>query len=355
MNRSSNKFFQIGLSLPGLNLSLRHAKHKCLLAPGRFCARILQQNKGMMSILSRYEGCLLGLTAGDALGTTVEFQPPGSFAPLTDIVGGGPFGLKKGQWTDDTSMALCLAESLLQVGGMDARDQMERYTRWWKDGYLSSTGSCFDIGNTVSDALRRFIRTDNPVAGSASPDAAGNGSLMRLAPVPLFFAADPARAVAMSAESSLTTHGAAACVDACRYFGGLIVGAIRGEAKETLLSPHYAPVSGLWERSPLCAEIDAIAAGSFKRKEPPAIIGSGYVVRSLEAALWAFHRSSSFEEGCLLAVNLGNDADTTGAIYGQLAGAFYGVDAVPAPWRACLAQVALIQQLAEKLCQAAGI
>lgn len=139
---------------------------------------------------SRYRGSLLGLAAGDALGTTAEFKAPGTFSPLKDIVGGGPFNLKPGQWTDDTSMALCLAESLVSRNGFDAQDQMERYSRWRNEGYLSSTGRCFDIGNTVSQALVRFARTGDPFAGFADPRSAGNGSLMRLAPVPLFFAED---------------------------------------------------------------------------------------------------------------------------------------------------------------------
>lgn len=302
---------------------------------------------------SRYEGCLLGLAAGDALGTTVEFKAPGTFEPLTDIVGGGPFRLERGAWTDDTSMALCLAESLITCRAFDARDQMERYLRWWREGHLSSTGACFDIGTTTVQGLQRYARTGEPFAGSTHASAAGNGSLMRLAPAPLFFADDPENAVRMCAESSRTTHGAATCVDACRYYGGLIVGAVSGASKDQLLSPRYAPVPGLWDCDPLCAEIDAVAAGSFLRKEPPAIVGGGYVVSALEAALWAFSRSSSFKEGCLLAVNLGDDADTTGAIYGQLAGAYYGVEAIPAPWHACLVQAEMIRQFAEALYQQA--
>jgi len=246
-------------------------------------------------------------------------------------------------------MALCLAESLVQCGGFDARDQMNRYMRWKKEGYLSSNGSCFDIGNTVSRALSKFGKTGDSFAGPTDPRSAGNGSLMRLTPVPLFFAADPKKAIHMSAESSRTTHGTLTCLDACRYFAGLIVGAIQGTSKEALLSKRYAPVENLWEREHLCREIDEIACGSFKHKDPPEIVGSGYVVKSLEAALWAFDRSSTFKEGCLLAVNLGNDADTTGAIYGQMAGAFYGAQGIPIEWRNCLAHADLIQRLADEL------
>ncbi|MDX9896829.1 MAG: ADP-ribosylglycohydrolase family protein [Desulfofustis sp.] len=298
---------------------------------------------------SRFTGCLVGLAAGDAVGTTVEFQPPGSFPPVTDLTGGGPFRLQPGEWTDDTSMALCLAESLISCGRFDARDQMERYVRWFREGHLSSTGRCFDIGGTVRTALTTFERTGEPFAGSTDPRSAGNGSLMRLAPVVLFAAGDPRTAIALSGESSRTTHGARTCVDACRYFGALLVGAVHGINKDTLLGPKYTPVAGLWEDEPLCPEIDAVACGSFKVKEPPAIVGSGYVVQSLEAALWAFHRSSDFRDGCLLAVNLGNDADTTAAIYGQIAGAFYGWDGIPPSWRGRLAQADLLERWAALL------
>jgi len=141
-----------------------------------------------LDLRSRSRGALLGLAAGDALGTTLEFQPGPH--QLTDMVGGGPFGLWPGEWTDDTSMALCLACSLVELGRFDAADQMQRYVDWWREGYMSSNGRCFDIGNTVATALRRFQATGEPHAGSTDPFTAGNGSLMRLAPVPLFFHAD---------------------------------------------------------------------------------------------------------------------------------------------------------------------
>jgi ADP-ribosyl-[dinitrogen reductase] hydrolase len=281
----------------------------------------------------RYLGCLLGLAVGDALGTTLEFTSPGSFDPIEDMVGGGPFSLDPGQWTDDTSMALCLAESLIQRRGFDPTDQMERYVRWWQDGHLSSTGRCFDIGGTTSVSLSRFQRTRDPYAGPTGNDTAGNGSIMRLAPVPLLYAASASEAMSKAADSSRTTHGAQAAVDACRYMAGIIVGAIRGEAKETLLWQGYTPVPGSWEDAPLHPEIADIAAGSFKRKDPPQIRGTGHVVKSLEAALWAFYNSDDFTTGALMAVNLGEDADTTGAVYGQIAGAYYGVEDIPPSWR----------------------
>ena len=148
-----------------------------------------QRRKSVQQLVlrDRYRGALLGLAVGDALGTTLEFKAPGTFKPITDMVGGGPFGLEPGQWTDDTSMAFCLAESLIEKRGFDPKDQMDRYCRWWKEGYLSSTGTCFDIGITVRTALAHYLRSGEPFAGSTDPLTAGNGSLMRLAPVPLAF------------------------------------------------------------------------------------------------------------------------------------------------------------------------
>jgi ADP-ribosylglycohydrolase len=299
----------------------------------------------------KYRGALLGLAIGDALGTTLEFKPQGTFKPITDIIGGGPFNLKPGEWTDDTSMALCLAESLIERRGFDAKDQMDRYCRWHEEGYLSSNGRCFDIGNTVSSALAKYRRTGNPFAGPESPDTAGNGSLMRLASISLFFARDAKQAIHYAAESSRTTHGAKTAVDACRYFAGLIIGALDDRTKPELMTPYFNPVTetSLWDEQSLDPEIAAIAAGSFKSKEPPDIKGSGYVVESLEAALWAFYRSESFREGALLAVNLGDDADTTGAIYGQLAGAFYGAEAIPSEWRAKLTMHNFIREKADQV------
>ncbi len=302
-----------------------------------------------MQPIERYRGCLLGLAAGDALGTTLEFKPPGSFVPIEDMVGGGPFHLAPGQWTDDTSMALCLAESLIQRRGFDPVDQLERYLHWYLDGHLSSTGRCFDIGNTVRNALSRFYNSHEAYCGSTDPQSAGNGSIMRLAPISLFYARRPAEAIERAGESSRTTHGAVAAVDACRYLGALIVGAIQGADRDELLAEHYSPVPGYWHEHPLAPEIDEIAGGSFKRRQPPEIKGTGYVVKSLEAALWAFYHSRSFREGCLLAANLGDDADTTAAVYGQLAGAFYGEQDIPAAWRLRIAQPKLIVEFAEQL------
>ena len=302
-----------------------------------------------MELIDRYRGALMGLAVGDALGTTLEFKSPGSFEPIEDMVGGGPFWLNAGEWTDDTSMALCLAESLVKCNGFDPADQMWRYVRWSREGYLSSTGKCFDIGGTVSAALRRFVTYEDPFAGETEPHYGGNGSLMRLAPVPLAFAKDPEEAIHLAGEMSRTTHAAPEPIDACRYYSGLILGALGGESKEVLLGERYSPLGNRWSVGELSPKIDQIAAGSYKIKEPPGIRGTGYVVQALEAALWAFWNSQNFEEGALAAVNLGDDADTTAAIYGQLAGAYYALEGIPLKWREKIAMGDYILDLASSL------
>jgi ADP-ribosyl-[dinitrogen reductase] hydrolase len=297
-----------------------------------------------MDLQDRFLGCLLGLAAGDAVGTTVEFQPRGSFTPLTGMVGGGPFRLEPGQWTDDTSMALCLATSLVERAGFDARDQMERYCRWREEGYMSSNGRCFDIGNTVASALARYQRTGDPMAGSTDPHTAGNGSIMRLAPVAMFYFPDLDAVTRYAVESSRTTHAAAECLDACRLFAAMVQRGLQGASKEEILLAGRATFAG-------AEKVVAIACGGYLDKAASAIRGSGYVVQSLEAALWCFAQTDSFEQAILAAANLGDDADTTAAVCGQVAGAYYGASGIPAHWLARLALRSEIEQLAVQLMQ----
>lgn len=297
--------------------------------------------KNNIETIERFKGCLLGLAAGDAVGTTVEFKPRGSFTPLTDMVGGGPFNLKVGQWTDDTSMALCLATSLIEKRGFDADDQMMRYCRWRNEGYMSSNGRCFDIGFATSDALYLYEDTGNPYAGSANEHSAGNGSLMRLSPIALYFYPDIDKIEYWAAESSKTTHGAVECIDACRLFGRQLARALNGESKEQILFSD-AGFAG-------AEKIQSIARGYYRHKTSEEIYGQGYVARSLEAALWCFLTTDTFKEAILKASNLGDDADTTAAICGQISGAFYGVEGIPADWRAKLTMSDEISMMSESL------
>lgn len=291
-------------------------------------------------ILNRARGALIGLAVGDAVGTTIEFKPRDSYNHLTDMVGGGPFDLQPGQWTDDTSMALALADSLIEKGGLDEADLMTRFVNWRDAGAYSCTGTCFDIGITVSTALSDWLRSGNPIAGSTDPYSAGNGSLMRLSPVAIRYWNDDAARSDAAARQSRTTHGADEAVDACIAYADLIAAAIAGEVRDTLLARRH---EGL---NPKTA---AIMAGSWRSKERDDIGSSGYVSHSLEAALWSLGRTDTYADAVLLAANLGEDADTTAAITGQLAGAIYGVDAIPRAWLDKLAWRVDIEKMADTL------
>lgn len=298
------------------------------------------------NLFNRITGSLIGLAIGDALGAPIEFSDPGTFSPITGFQSGGPFNLPAGTWTDDTSLALCLAESLIECRVFNPTDQLDRYWRWYHDGHLSATGHCFDIGNTTRKALDKFNQTGESFPGPTHDRSASNGSLMRLAPVPLFFHKDPGEAIRLSGESSRTTHGHRDPVDACRYAGAIIAGACNGEKKAELLSSLYAPIEGYWDAHPLNEKIEEVASGSFLEREPPEIKGRAHAVRALEAALWAFAKGKNFRESVLLAVNLGDDADTTGAICGQIAGAHYGMEGIPKEWIAGLVKKEVIEKYA---------
>lgn len=292
------------------------------------------------AVRDRALGCLLGLAVGDAIGTTLEFKARDSFPHLTGMVGGGPFGLAPGQWTDDTAMALALADSLAARGGIDERDLMDRFVSWWKNGTYSCTGRCFDIGVTTSQALGRYLATGDPVAGSTDPRSAGNGSLMRLAPVALW-GVDRSEAEVRDAarRQSATTHAAPQAIAACEAYAAMLLAAIGGAPRgEAMASTPTGE-----------ATTDAIIAGSWRDRHRADIRSSGYVAHSLEAALWCVGRTGSFADAVLLAANLGNDADTTAAITGQLAGALYGMAGIPDDWLGKLAWRERIEAMAEGL------
>ena len=208
-------------------------------------------------------GALIGLAVGDALGAAVEFRSPGSFAPVTGYRSGGPHGLKAGEWTDDTSMALALAESIA-TAGWDLNDQADRYVEWWRTGKYSVNGRCFDIGITTRSALANYVASPNALtSGDRSDRASGNGSIMRLAPVPIRFVhLYPDRVDELSRlaeESSLPTHASDQCVAACRYLATVLAALIHGEDRDEVLSPDWKSLQLLNSIKPLHPLIQEIA------------------------------------------------------------------------------------------------
>jgi len=283
------------------------------------------------------------------LGAPVEFQMPDTFESVAGFRASGPHELAPGEWTDDTSMALALADSIADVG-WDLDDQAERYVSWWRSGKYSSNGRVFDIGITTSASLMRFVETGNARdCGPTDERSSGNGSIMRLAPVPIAyhrcFPEQLDLLVNRALESSLPTHASPQCLSGCRYLALVLAGLIHGLERDEVLSPEWEPLRKMRSEEELHAEVLDVALGSFRTGQPPDIAGSGYVVKSLEAALWAFHHADDFREAVLAAVNLGDDADTTGAVCGQLAGAFWGESGIPESWRHGLAEQEMIDRI----------
>ena len=291
-------------------------------------------------VRDRARGALLGLAAGDALGTTLEFRARDTFPPHAEITGDGPFHLRPGQWTDDTSMALALADSLLAHPGFDPDDLMRRFLSWWRDGEYSCTGRCFDIGSQTGEALARYARDGNPYAGSTDAEDAGNGSLMRLAPAALRHLHDPAAARRLAVDQSRTTHGGAQATECCALFADMLREAVLGRPKAEVLAPRS------WSGHP---KVQAVAAGAWRGLPRGLIQSTGYVIHTLEAALWALDGTDSFSEATVLAVNLGDDADTVGAVTGQLAGALYGMAGMPQRWLDLLAWQDRLRDAADAL------
>ena len=280
-------------------------------------------------------GAIVGLAVGDQLGALTEGKTPGSFDRVRDM----PIN---SFWTDDTAQALCLLDSLVSVNGFNIEDQLSRYARWLYEGYLSCHEWAYGCGPTARVAISGFKEKGVP---SPVKNETTNGALMRLAPIPVFYCDDISKAIKMSGESSKSTHDNRICIDACRLYGSLIVKAIGGSDKQSVLSFDQK----LWDENPLDRSIDLVAKGSYKQKEPTEIKGTLDIVDCIEAALWAFEGTSSYGEGALRAVNLGDDADTTAAVFGQLAGAYYGYSGIPETWKQSLTDRALVEYLANKL------
>lgn len=288
----------------------------------------------------RAMGAFLGLAVGDAIGTTLEFSARDSQPLLEDMVGGGPFRLKPGEWTDDTAMALALAYSLAECRELDPLDLVNRFLCWRDDGEYSCNGRCFDIGITTTRALSRFLERNNPLAGSDDPNSAGNGSLMRLAPVAVRYWHDAGQRREAAALQSRTTHAAREAVDACVGFSDMLGDTITGMSREQVLADRE------FDGAPAVAEV---LGGSWRGKARKDIRSSGYVIHTLEAAIWCVARTGSFRDAVLLAANLGDDADTVAAVTGQLAGALHGMSGIPDAWLERLALTKRLQANAARL------
>ena len=297
------------------------------------------------TLRERFQGALVGLAVGDALAAHTQFRKPGSFVAVGDLLGGGPFDLPRGAWTDDTAMALLLADSLLEREGFDAHDQVQRYARWQREGLGSSTGQCIGISASVARALATAQYKRQPFSGSHDPNQLDKDPLSRIAPVVMYFFADAPVAVAKATEAARLTAQAPMVLECVRLLAAMVHLALSGRDKPTVLRPPRE----LWITPNTRPEVLAIYDQSYARRAPPEITGGGGILQALEAALWAFHGSETFREGALLAANLGHDSDVVAAAYGQLAGAYHGVSAIPGIWRNSLIKQEVVIDSADRL------
>lgn len=288
-------------------------------------------------------GCWLGLAIGDALGAPVQFRTRDNFDPVTGYRAGGVYNIDAGYWTDDTSMALCLAETLVEHGDYIAQDYGERLIRWVEGGYNSSLDKCFDIGQTTLRAIGEIKRSSFASSGMTEEMSCGNGSIMRLAPIPIYFSNNLQKAITLSVAQSSITHNHPVVLSGCKLLCELILSAFESQNKMQMLD--------VLNQTKLHSKYNHICNADFKDKSRHEIDSGTYVISTLEAALWSIWNSDSFEEAMLLAVNLGHDADTVGAVTGQLAGALYGKENIPQKWIDDLYDSERIQMLGNKLSQ----
>ena len=289
--------------------------------------------------LRKCKGALIGLAIGDALGTTLEFMPRDK-AHVNEIIGMGPFGLNPGEWTDDTSMALCLAETYIEAKKCDVDLFREKLLSWYKKGTNSSNGVCFDIGNTTRFALEQYMLHGSNWFGNTSPDTAGNAAVIRHAPTAIFRRKSFIGGWRDAAQQSQATHGAAESIDCCRFLNVILHYLLNGYSKSDSFAPHVMATS---------VRVLLINAGEYKEKQRNQIRSSGYVIDTLEAALWAVWHTNNFKDAVLLAANLADDADSVAATAGQIAGALYGIEGIPEDWVDKIVHNERILSLAESL------
>jgi ADP-ribosylglycohydrolase len=295
----------------------------------------------------RYAGAVFGTACGDALGALVQGRKPGSFTAVADLAAGGPLKLPRGAWTDDTALFLCLAHSLLDKNGFDPAHQAERYWDWHQEGVLTATGQPVGKVSAISKALAATRWSGNPFSGPHDPKIWDAESLVRVGAVVLYARRTPAQAIEWAADASRVTHQSPGILDACRYYAAMLLAALEGTPKQDLaleagrlLGRHYA--------KPLKPEIAALAQSTILPTNAPGV-ATPTILAALHRVLWILSETDNFRDGLLRVVNLGGHSDVQGALFGQLGGILYGLEAIPAAWRSSLLQADLLESTAYRL------
>lgn len=298
-------------------------------------------------MINKKKGTYFGLIIGDALGAPLEFVRR-DFKNISDMTTGGYHNVSKGEWTDDTSMMLAIANSLINLKTFSLEDQLKEYVKWFKNGKYSTRNNCFDIGLQTKGSLEDYIEKGSIISEYNHFNNSGNGSVMRLAPINIKYASTKniKELLYYSRRSSLSTHPNKICQEACVLLSIIINRCFNGLEKKDILYFNDKTLSNYNIKT---KEIKEIAKGSYINKKREDISSSGYVVSSLEASIWAFNETDNFNDALLLAVNLGNDADTVGAITGQIAGAYYGYNNINKDWLNSLLKLEMLEETFTKL------
>lgn len=279
------------------------------------------------------KGMLFGLIVGDALGVPGEFMSRKKLKenPIKGMEFGGCHDQPKGTWSDDTTMTLCLIQSYIEKGFLDTKDVMDKFVKWYSEGYMTPWGEVFDIGITTRQAILKYKLTgDIKTCGTTDPDALGNGSVMRIAPMLLIDqTADKIQDVCALTYNNYTSW--ILCKGYINFLRDLMVMS-KEEAykRKSIIKEQFKEVYYV------------------KEKTEDEIRSSGYIIHTMQAAIWCFMNTDSFEECVLKAVNLGDDTDTIASIAGAIAGVYYGYDSIPQEWIKELAKVDELETMIEK-------
>ena len=302
-------------------------------------------------------GGLLGLCIGDALGVPVEFESRSSLKenPVTDMIGYRTHNQPPGTWSDDSSLAFCLAESL--CNGLDLQDIAGRFVKWMFEGYWTPHGEVFDVGNTTHVAISRLKNGVHPLnAGPTDEFSNGNGSLMRILPLSFYLEKkDTEQQFEVAHQVSRLTHGHLRAQMACGIYIQMTINLLKGYAPKMAYEKMKSTVSEHYSKQPYASEFRhfrRIIESDIYELPEDAIKSSGYVIDTLEASLWCFLNNNTYEDSVLTAVNLGGDTDTLGAVTGGLAGIYYGYEGLPERWISKIARVEDIKKLGERLYEA---
>lgn len=303
--------------------------------------------------LDRFAGALIGMAIGEAMGALVPTVTDADLVPVdevlaNDLIAGGPRNLPRGAWLSDTAMCWCLAESYLSSRGFNAEDQMRHYLAWQNEGKYASDPGAVDVPLEVVKALSHWQATQDPLAGAKDAARIDSHALARTAAVVLYHADNPIQAMNEAADATRTTTQAPFAVDANRIFATLLLDALEGVEKETLVWLRKSDNAQQLRRNKFKTAVLQVMDGWWRGPVAPARTG-GDPLSILKTVLWAFERTANFREGVILAANLSGNPASSGAAFGALAGAYYGVQSIPQQWRSAVLQSQPLADLAYRL------